>query len=39
MLPIEKKVTSIDKNGEKITKNICNILQFTSSARFMVSSL
>ena len=38
-VPIEKEVTRIDKNGEEITKNICYILQFTDSARFMVSSL
>ena len=29
----------IDKNGEKITKNICYILQAFDSARFMASSL
>ena len=38
-VPIEKEVTRIDKNGEKITKNIGYILQFTDSARFMASSL
>ena len=29
----------MDKNGEKITKNISYILQFIDSARFMVSPL
>ena len=29
----------IDKNGEKITKNISFMLQFIDSARFMASSL
>ena len=38
-VPIEKEVTRIDKNGEEITKNICYILQFIDSARFMASSL
>ena len=38
-VPIEKEVTRIDKNGEEITKNICYILQFFDSARFIVSSL
>ena len=38
-VPVEKEVTRIDKNGEKITKNIGYILQFTDSARFMASSL
>ena len=33
-VPIEKKVTKIDKNGEDI-----RFLQFIYSARFMVSSL
>ena len=28
----------IDENGEEITKNICYILQFIDSARFMASS-
>ena len=36
---IEKEVTRIDKNGEKITKNISCILWFIDSARFMASSL
>ena len=38
-VPIEKQVTKNDKPGEQITKNICHILQFTDSARFMASSL
>ena len=37
-VPIEKKVTRTDKNGEKITKNICHRLQFIDSI-FMASSL
>ena len=37
--PIEKEVARVDKNGEKITKNIFYILQFIDSARFMASSL
>ena len=36
---IGKEVTSIDKNGEEITKNISYILEFTDDARFMASSL
>ena len=36
---IEKKVTKIDKNEEKITKTISCRLQFTDSERFMASSL
>ena len=36
-IPIEKEVTRIDENGEKITKNISYILQFIDSARFMVN--
>ena len=36
---IEKEVTRIDKNREKITKNVSYILQFIDSARFMTSSL
>ena len=35
----EKEVTRIDKNGEEITKNICYILQFSDSPRFMAISL
>ena len=38
-VPIEKEVTSIDKNGEKAAKNIAYMLQFIDSARFMASSL
>ena len=38
-VPIENKVTILDKNGEEITKNIYYILQFIDSAVFMVSSL
>ena len=38
-VPVEKEVTLIDKNGEEITNNISYILQFTDSARFMISSL
>ena len=38
-VPIEKKVTRIDKNGEKNIKNIYYLLQFIDSARFMASSL
>ena len=34
-----EKVTGIDKNGNKITKNIPCLLQFIDSARFMTSSL
>ena len=37
-VPIEKEVKRIDKNGEKITKNIYNIFQFIDSARFMAGS-
>ena len=36
---IEKEVTRIDKNGEKVTKNISYILQFIDSARFMATLL
>ena len=38
-LPIEKKVTSIDKTGDEITKNISYILQFINSARIMARPL
>ena len=34
-VPIEKKVTRIDKNGKEIAKNISYILQFIDNARFM----
>ena len=37
-IPIEKEVTRIDKNGEKI-KNIFYIQQFINSTRFMSSLL
>ena len=36
---VEKVVTKTDKNGQKITKYIWYILQFTDSAIFMASSL
>ena len=39
IVPIEKEVTRIDKNGEEITRNISYILQFIDSARFMANSL
>ena len=38
-IPIEKEVTSIDENGEEITKTIFYILQFIDNARFIASSL
>ena len=38
-VPIEKEVTRIDKNGEKLTKNISYILHFIDSGKFMASSL
>ena len=34
-----KKVTKIDKNGEKTTKNISYGLQFIDSVKFMAGSL
>ena len=34
-VPLEKEVTKIDKNGEKITKNIFYMLQIIDCARFM----
>ena len=34
-VPIEKEDTRIDKNGEEITKNISNILQFVDSAKLI----
>ena len=37
-VPIEKEVTIIDKDGQKVTKNISYILQFIDSASFMASS-
>ena len=39
IVPMGKKVTRIDKNKKRITKNISSILQFIDSARFMASSL
>ena len=36
---MEKEVTIIHENGEKIIKNISYILQFIDSARFMARSL
>ena len=36
-VPVEKKGTRIDKNGEKLQKNISYILQFIDSARFMAA--
>ena len=38
-VPIKKGVTRIYKNGEKITKNTSQILQFIDSARIMPDSL
>ena len=39
LVPIEKEVTRIGKNGEEITKNISYIWQFIDSATFVASSL
>ena len=36
---MKKEVTRIDKNGEKIAKNISYVLQFLDSARLMPNSL
>ena len=36
---IEIEVTRTHKNGEKVTKNISNILQFIDTIQFMASSL
>ena len=36
-VPVEKEVTRIDKNGEKITNIISCRLEFIESARFMAS--
>ena len=38
MVPIEKAVKRIDKNGEEIPKYTSFISQFTDSARFTVTS-
>ena len=38
-IPIEKGVSRIDQNGERITKNIPCILQLIDSTRFVASSL
>ena len=38
-VPTEKEVTRIDNNGEEITKNISQILQFVNNARFMARLL
>ena len=38
-VPTEKEVTTTDKNGKEIIKNISYILQFIDRARFMASSL
>ena len=35
---VEKEVTRIDKNGEKITVDISYILEFIDSTKFMASS-
>ena len=35
---MEKEKTRFDRNGEEITKNMSDILQFIASARFMASS-
>ena len=37
-VPIEQEVTRIDKNGEKITKNISYKLKFNDSTRSMANS-
>ena len=37
-VPVEKKVTRVDKNGEEITENISYRLQSIGSARFMAIS-
>ena len=36
---IEKEVTKVNKSQEEVARNICSILQFIDSPRFMVSSL
>ena len=39
LVPIERLVTTFDKNREEITKTMCYRLQFIDRARFMVCSL
>ena len=39
LIPIEKEVIKIDKNGDEITKTIFYRLQFIDSAKFIASSL
>ena len=39
IVPIEKEVTRIDKNGEELAKNISFALQFIYTATFLVRSL
>ena len=34
--PVKKKSQEIDKNGEEITKNISNTLQFIESTIFLI---
>ena len=36
-VPVEKEDTKIDKNGEKPTKNMSNILQLIDSGKFKVT--
>ena len=39
LVPIEKELITIDKNGEEITNSISYRLQFIDSLRFMTSLL
>ena len=39
MVPIEKQVTRINKNGEENARDLSFILQFIDSTRFMASLL
>ena len=39
MVPIEKQVTRINKNGEENARDLSFILQFMDSTRFMASLL
>ena len=39
LVPVQKEVSRIDKNGEEITKTVSYRLQFIDSAIFMASSL